>query len=78
MLSLLQAPCAPYSPNRLVLRLLRPSGPQPGGRLAMEGDGMMVDVVQTARLLALAVVTLGGLGLLIVGGSTVLELIAAR
>ncbi len=39
---------------------------------------MMVDVVQTARLLALAVVTLGGLGLLIVGGSTVLELIAAR
>ncbi len=36
----------------------------------------MGDVVQTAPLLVLAVVTLGFLGLLIVGGSTVLELIA--
>lgn len=42
----------------------------------IEGDGMMADVVQTARLLALAVAILGGLGLLIVSGSTVLDLIA--
>ena len=47
-------------------------------RLAAQGDGMMADIVQTARLLAIAIAVLGGLGLLIVGGSPALELIALR
>lgn len=38
----------------------------------------MADIIQTARLLALAIATLGGVGLLIAGGSSVLELIALR
>jgi len=39
---------------------------------------MMADIVQIARLLAIAITVLGGLGLLIVGGSPALGLIALR